>query len=102
MYYNLLMAKEAGLEARPQSFDEILAQAQAMSGGDRTGFLTLTFDWLYWPLFAMNGVELLTSDLKKAAFNTPETAEVIEKLRKGTDSGARQQDLVDRPLGRAQ
>jgi ABC-type glycerol-3-phosphate transport system substrate-binding protein len=88
MYYNLRMAKEARLEGRPQSFDEILAQAQAMSGGDRTGFLTLTFDWLYWPLFAMNGVELLTPDLKKAAFNTPAAAEVIEKLRKGTDNGA--------------
>ena len=88
MYYNLRMAKEAGLEGRPQSFDEILAQAQAMSGGDRTGFLTLTFDWLYWPLFAMNGVELLTPDLKKAAFNTTATAEVVDKLSKGTDSGA--------------
>jgi ABC-type glycerol-3-phosphate transport system substrate-binding protein len=59
-----------------------------MAKGEKTGFLTLNFDWLYWPLFKMNGVELLTPDMKKAAFNTPEAASVLERLAKATDSGA--------------
>ena len=55
---------------------------------EASGFLTLNFDWLYWPLFAMNGVELLTPDLKKTAFNTPKAIEVVDKLAKATESGA--------------
>ena len=50
--------------------------------------MTLNFDWLYWPLFAMNGVELLTPDLKKAAFNTPQAVRAVEALAKATRSGA--------------
>ena len=56
--------------------------------GEKTGFMTLNFDWLYWPLFAMNDIELLTPDLKQPAFNTPQAIEVVEKLAKATDSGA--------------
>ena len=88
LYYNKTMFKEAGLSSAPQSFDQILADAQKMAKGEKTGFLTLNFDWLYWPLFKMNGVELLTPDMKKAAFNTPEAASVLEKLAKATESGA--------------
>jgi ABC-type glycerol-3-phosphate transport system substrate-binding protein len=47
----------------------------------------LNFDWLYWPLFKMNGVELLTPDLKRAAFNTPKTAQVLDQLAKATAAG---------------
>ena len=71
------MFKEAGLARPPQSFDEHpRAAADKMTSGEKTGFLTLNFDWLYWPLMQMNGVELLTPDLKKAAFNTPKAVEV--------------------------
>jgi ABC-type glycerol-3-phosphate transport system substrate-binding protein len=59
-----------------------------MAKGEKTGFLTLNFDWLYWPLFKMNGVELLSADGKKAAFNTPQTVDVLAKLAKATASGA--------------
>ncbi|WP_163115991.1 hypothetical protein, partial [Acinetobacter baumannii] len=62
--------------------------SQAMAKGEKTGFLTLNFDWLYWPLFKMNGVELLKPDMKTPAFNTPETAAVLDKLAKATQSGA--------------
>ena len=58
------------------------------SGETSSGFMTLNFDWLYWPLFAMNGVELVTPDLKKAAFNTPKAAEVLDKLAKATQTNA--------------
>ena len=42
----------------------------------KTGLLTLNFDWLYWPLMQMNGVDLLSPDLKTATFNTAKAAEV--------------------------
>jgi len=88
LYYNKSMFKEAGLSAAPQSFDELLNYSQKMAKGEKTGFLTLNFDWLYWPLFKMNGVELLTPDMKKAAFNTPQMTAILERLAKATDSGA--------------
>ena len=59
-----------------------------MGKGEKTGFLTLNFDWLYWPLMKMNGIELLTPDLKKPAFNTPAAAELLDRLAKATASGA--------------
>jgi ABC-type glycerol-3-phosphate transport system substrate-binding protein len=88
LFYNKLMFKEAGLTEPPKSFDELLEYARKMSKGEKSGFMTLNFDWLYWPLLAMNGVELLTPDLKKAAFNTPKTVEVVEALAKATQEGA--------------
>jgi ABC-type glycerol-3-phosphate transport system substrate-binding protein len=88
LYYNIGMFKEAGLTGPPNSFDELLAFAQGMVRGEKTGFLTLNFDWLYWPLFKMNGVELLNADATKAAFNTPQTVDVLDRLAKSTDSGA--------------
>jgi ABC-type glycerol-3-phosphate transport system substrate-binding protein len=88
LFYNKTMFKEAGLVGPPASFDELLGFAKRMAKGEKTGFLTLNFDWLYWPLFKMNGVELLTPDLKKPAFNTPQAVEVLSKLAEGTESGA--------------
>jgi len=87
LFYNKTMFKEAGLEGPPQSFDDILGFAQKMAKGEKTGFLTLNFDWLYWPLFKMNGVELLSTDGKKAAFNTPQTVDLLGRLAKATDAG---------------
>lgn len=89
LFYNKPMFAKAGLSGPPQSFDDILAFAQKMTGGEASsGFLTLNFDWLYWPLFAMNGVQLVTPDLKKPAFNTSKAAEVLDRLAKATQSGA--------------
>ena len=88
LFYNKLMFKEAGLTEPPKSFDQILEYARKMTKGEKSGFITLNFDWLYWPLFAMNGVELLTPDFKKAAFNTPKAVGVVEALAKATQEGA--------------
>ncbi|MBA2528172.1 MAG: extracellular solute-binding protein, partial [Pyrinomonadaceae bacterium] len=89
LFYNKPMFAKAGLDGPPKSFDEILTFAQKMTSGETSsGFMTLNFDWLYWPLFAMNGVELVTPDLKKTAFNTPKAAEVLDKLAKATQSNA--------------
>src|SRR6266700_2257510 len=88
LYYNKTLFKEAGLDTPPASFDDLMGFAKRMAKGEKTGLLTLNFDWLYWPLFQMNGVDLLTADMKKPAFNTPKAVEVLSRLAEGTDSGA--------------
>jgi len=88
LFYNKTMLKEAGLTRPPQSFDELMEFARKMGKGEKSGFMTLNFDWLYWPLFAMNGVELLSADGKKAAFNTPAATRVLDTLAKATADGA--------------
>jgi ABC-type glycerol-3-phosphate transport system substrate-binding protein len=88
LFFNKLMFKEAGLSEPPASFDDIIKYSEAMAKAERTGFITLNFDWLYWPLLKMNGIELLTPDLKKPAFNTPEAVAVVDRLAKATASGA--------------
>ena len=88
LFYNKALMKDAGLTRPPQTFDELIDHARKMSQGEKTGFLTLNFDWLYWPLFAMNGVELLTPDGRRAAFNTPTAVKTLEALAKATGDGA--------------
>jgi ABC-type glycerol-3-phosphate transport system substrate-binding protein len=88
LFYNKPMFEKAGLSGPPQSFDDMLAAAQKMTSAEASGFLTLNFDWLYWPLYAMNGVELLSKDLAKPTFNTAKAIEVSERLQKATEAGA--------------
>jgi len=88
LFYNKLMLKEAGLTGMPGNFEQLMEFAYKMTKNEKSGFMTLNFDWLYWPLFAMNGIELLTPDLKKAAFNTPQAVSIVETLAKATQDGA--------------
>ncbi len=88
LFWNKTRFKEAGLDKPPASFEEIMAAADKIKGGDKTGMLTLNFDWLYWPLMQMNGVELLSKDLKTATFKTAKAEEVLAKLAAATKSGA--------------
>ena len=88
LFYNKPMFEKVGLSGPPQSFDDILAAAQKMTSAESSGFLTLNFDWLYWPLYAMNGVDLLSKDLAKPTFNTAKAIEVSERLQKATEAGA--------------
>ncbi|MFQ5971319.1 MAG: ABC transporter substrate-binding protein, partial [Alphaproteobacteria bacterium] len=87
LIYNKSMFAEAGLGGPPENFDQFLDHINKLSGDEKSGFITLNFDWLYWPLFAMNGVELLTPDLKEAAFNTPEMLDVLTRLSEATQAG---------------
>jgi ABC-type glycerol-3-phosphate transport system substrate-binding protein len=87
LFQNRKMMEAAGLSGLPKSFDELLAFAEKMKGGEKTGLLTLNFDWLYWPLLRMSGVELMTPDFKKAAFNTKETVDVVKRLAAATADG---------------
>ena len=88
LFWNKTRFKEAGLDKPPASFDEILAAADKIKGGEKTGMLTLNFDWLYWPLLMMNGVDLLSKDLKTATFKTAKAEEVLTRLAAATKSGA--------------
>ena len=90
LIYNKKLFEEAGLDGPPEDLDQLLDAAQriAESGEGRTGFITLNFDWLYWPIFASQGIELLNEDMTEAAFNTPETVELVRKLAEATRSGA--------------
>jgi ABC-type glycerol-3-phosphate transport system substrate-binding protein len=63
-----------------------MANAEKMTGGENTGFMTLNFDWLYWPLFAMNEIDFVGDD-GKAAFNTPEAVALVKRLADLTSKG---------------
>ena len=88
LFWNKTRFKEAGFDKPPASFDDILTIAGKIKGGEKTGLLTLNFDWLYWPLLKMNGVDLLSPDLKTPTFKTDKAAEVLTKLAEATKSGA--------------
>lgn len=90
MVYNKQLFEEAGLDGPPENFDQLIDYAYriAETGEGRTGFITLNFDWLYWALFAMNGIELLNEDMTEAAFNTDEMVEAVSKLAEATQAGA--------------
>ena len=88
LFYNKQLLREAGLSGPPQSFEEVLQHAGRMRGGEKTGMLTLNFDWLYWPLFKMNGIELLSEDLKETRFNSPETVQLVQRLAEATADGS--------------
>lgn len=87
LFLNRTMMKEAGITSDPTSFDEMMAAAEKMTSDGKSGFMTLNFDWLYWPLFKMNGIDFATPDLKKAAFNTPEAVALVKRLADLTQKG---------------
>ena len=88
LFINKKLYAKSGLSGPPESFDALMEAAERIGGGENSGFITLNFDWLYWPLFKENGVELLTPDLKQTAFDTPNTVKVFERLAKGTAGSA--------------
>jgi ABC-type glycerol-3-phosphate transport system substrate-binding protein len=88
LFMNKPMFAAAGLSGAPQTEEQLLSYAEKLTSGQNAGFITLNFDWLYWPLFRANGVEILTADKSKAAFNTPAAVAVLKNLTKLTKSGA--------------
>jgi ABC-type glycerol-3-phosphate transport system substrate-binding protein len=90
LYYNKPLFAKAGLQGPPRSYAELLDYATKISklSEATTGLLTLNFDWLYWPLFAANGIDMFTEDMSKPAFNTPKMIEVVNQLAEATRSGA--------------
>lgn len=88
LFWNKTMFRQIGMDRPPNSFDELLDAAKRMTSGEKSGFLTLNFDWLYWPLMQMNGVDLLSPDLRRTTFNTPAAIGVVDKLARATQDGA--------------
>lgn len=88
LFWNKTLFAKAGLAEPPASFDALLQSAAKLASADTTGFLTLNFDWTYWSLMAMNGVDLLTPDLKRPAFDTPKAIEAVDRLAQASTSGA--------------
>jgi ABC-type glycerol-3-phosphate transport system substrate-binding protein len=88
LFYNKTLFKAAGLEGAPASFDGIMAAAGKIKGGEKSGLMTLNFDWLYWPFFKMHGIDPLAPDFSHSTFNTPETLDLVQQLAKGTADGS--------------
>ena len=88
LFMNKPMFAAAGLSGAPQTPEQLLSYAEKLTSGQNSGFITLNFDWLYWPLFRANGVEILSADKSKAAFNTPAAVAVLKNLARLTKSGA--------------
>jgi len=88
LYLNKAMLEKAGIDNPPASFAEILEAAAKMKGEGTSGFITTNFDWLYWPLFKSNGVDILNEDMTKAAFNTPKGLETLTALANATKDGS--------------
>ena len=86
LFWNKAMFREAGLNGPPQTFDQVMDYAAKMAGGEKTGLITLNFDWLFWPLFAANKIDLLSPDMKRAVFNTPQAQELVARLAKAISS----------------
>jgi len=87
LFGNKALMKASGIDAMPRSFDELMAEAAKVKGPGKSGLLTTNFDWLYWPLFRMNGVEILDLGMHKAAFNTPAGLSTLTKLSEATKAG---------------
>ena len=78
LYYNKLMFRDVGLADPPRTMEELYNYARKLTIDEaHSGFLTLNFDWHYWPIFRANGVELLSKDNRKAAFNTPQSVQTV-------------------------
>ncbi|MFO1298334.1 MAG: extracellular solute-binding protein [Rubrivivax sp.] len=88
MFGNKALMKASGIEAMPRNFDDLMAAAAKVKGTGKSGFLTTNFDWLYWPLFKMNGVEILDPAMRKAAFNTAAGQATLARLSEATKAGA--------------
>jgi ABC-type glycerol-3-phosphate transport system substrate-binding protein len=88
LYLNKEMLAQSGISNAPTSFAEILEAAAKMNGEGKSGFVTTNFDWLYWPLFKTNGVDILNEDMTKAAFNTPQGLATLSALAKATKDGS--------------
>ncbi len=84
---NRQLMAQAGITAMPKTFDELMSAAAKVKGPGKSGFLTTNFDWLYWPLFKANGVDILTDDYRHSAFNTEAGVKTLASLAEATKAG---------------
>jgi len=86
-YYRRSVVDQVGFTPAkaPKTFDEALALAQQIK--DKTGVYGMNLPFVF-TIPSYYGIEVLNADKTKAAFNTPEMAAVLTKLKKYYDSGA--------------
>lgn len=93
MIYNKTLFNELGVEP-PQTWDEIEAFNKAVTKkeGDkvtRHAFSVPGWDvWYYDPWNLNGGGSILTSDMKKAAVDSPESLRYIKNFKKWSDEGS--------------
>lgn|GEM_PF-672168 len=81
LYYNKTMFAQAGIKNPPTTWDQVVADAKILTKGSGSskvyGYGPLV-DW--WPWESMvwsSGGDILSSDLKKATFATPELTHIL-------------------------
>lgn len=86
-YWNEELIKQAGLDPSkpPKTVDEAFAMGKQIH--EKTGLYGSNY-WASSLAFQMEGIELLTPDKKKAAFNTPEAEAMVQKYLDAYKSGA--------------
>lgn len=86
-YYRKSVMDKVGFSADnpPATFDDTLALAQKVK--DETGVFGMNISFLF-TLPYYYGIPVLNEDKTAAAFNTPEMAAVLEKLKAAYDDGA--------------
>lgn len=82
--YNKALFEKAGIQNPPKTFDEMLSLAKQMK--EKTGAYICVPEE-YAKMLQLDGVKLMNDDYTKAAFNTPEAAEVLVKYKKAVDEG---------------
>ncbi len=83
MFYNSALFEEAGMEV-PSTFNEALEEAEE--------FYNKTGAYLFMPdeffnILIEEGIDVLSDDKTSAAFNTEETAQLLESYKECTDKG---------------
>jgi putative chitobiose transport system substrate-binding protein len=82
--YNAELLKKAGFDKPPATYDEFFKMAPVVK--EKTGAFLDTPASMYH-MFCYYNIPLITSDKKKAAFNTPEAVDLVTKLQQGGFAG---------------
>lgn len=92
-YYRTKWFDDAGVEpptvSEPYTTDEYFdAATDVVDNSDAEYGLTMhRFDYMFWPFFWSEGVDVLTDDESEAAFNTSAAVDVLGRFRDLTDDG---------------
>ncbi len=84
MIYNKDLFAKAGLTSTPKTLDEMLSMAKQMK--EKTGaylYIPDEFRRILW----LEGINILSDDKSKAAFNTPEALDLLTKYQKAAKDG---------------
>ncbi len=84
LMYNKELLDKAGVTP-PKTFDEMLSVAKQVK--DKTGaYIYIPED--FTRMLFLNGLDIVNADKSKAAFNTPEAVELLNKYKKAVEDGS--------------